>query len=234
MMSEIDVKGIIAIVGNFGSGKTEVAVNLAIRKKRDGLTVRIADLDIVNPYFRTREARGLLSRIGVDVVLPPEELLHADLPALSPAVAGMIRNPGELTILDVGGDDAGATVLASLADALAEKPVRAFQVINPFRPFTNTVQGCLEMRDRIEAASRIKIGGLIGNPHLMNDTTPEDVRAGCAFVRDVSAQSGLPLLCLAAADHLLPEAGFDGLSCPVLPIKRKLTFPWENAVNRGV
>ena len=103
---EIDLQGIVVIVGNYGSGKTEVSINLAVNKKRAGVDVKIADLDLVNPYFRTREARHQLSMLGIDMALPPEEYLQADLPILSPVVAGLIKNPVELTIIDDGGDDA--------------------------------------------------------------------------------------------------------------------------------
>ena len=96
---DISITGIVAIVGNYGSGKTEVAINLAVNRKRSGLTVRIADLDLVNPYFRTREARNTLEALGIKVILPPQEYLQADLPILSPAIAGMIRQPDGLTLL---------------------------------------------------------------------------------------------------------------------------------------
>ncbi len=109
---KIDLDGIVVIVGNYGSGKTEISINLAANRKREGLEVRIADLDLVNPYFRTREARVPLSEMGIDVVLPPKQYLKADLPILSPKIAGMIRQPSQLTLLDVGGNDVGATVLA--------------------------------------------------------------------------------------------------------------------------
>ncbi|MGD9106882.1 MAG: cobalamin biosynthesis protein CbiA, partial [Desulfobacterales bacterium] len=101
------IKGIVIITGNFGSGKTEVAVNLAVNRKRSGIDVRIADLDLVNPYFRTREAREPLAQLGIEVVLPPEKYLQADLPILSPAIAGLIRRPSQLTLIDAGGNDVG-------------------------------------------------------------------------------------------------------------------------------
>ncbi|MBW1765948.1 MAG: cobalamin biosynthesis protein CbiA, partial [Deltaproteobacteria bacterium] len=111
---EINLTGIVIIVGNYGSGKTEISINLAVNRKLKGIDVRIADLDLVNPYFRTREARGQLSELGIDVVLPPEKYLQADLPILSPSISGMIRQPNQLTLLDAGGDGVGATVLATL------------------------------------------------------------------------------------------------------------------------
>ena len=121
---EIQLKGIIIIVGNYGSGKTEVSINLAVNRKRAGLDVRIADLDLVNLYFRTREARKPLREMGIEVVLPPEQYMQADLPILSPMVGGMIRRPDGVTILDVGGEDVGATVLSALADSLKRQSER--------------------------------------------------------------------------------------------------------------
>ena len=105
-----DISGIIIIAGNYGSGKSETAVNLAAVSRKGGKSVKITDLDLVNPYFRSREAKKLLEDLGVEVVLPDAKYMHADLPILTPAVAGMIKNPAELTILDAGGDDVGVTV----------------------------------------------------------------------------------------------------------------------------
>ena len=158
---DINIKGVVVIVGNYGSGKTEVAINLAVKRKRDGVNVLLADLDLVNPYFRTREARSRLSDLGIEIILPPRKYHNADLPILSPKVGGVIRKPAELSILDAGGDGVGTRVLAALADMFRENPVEMLQVINPFRPFTTDVAGCLVMRDRIEAASRLKVTGLI-------------------------------------------------------------------------
>lgn len=149
---DIELEGIIIVVGNYGSGKSEVSINLAIDRKKAGMDVQIADLDLVNPYFRIRETKDLLSKMGIHVVLPPDQLLQADLPILTPVVSGMIRNPRELTLLDVGGDDVGATVLAALQDSFRTitGPLHMLQVINPFRPFTGSVEGCEKIRQKIE------------------------------------------------------------------------------------
>ncbi|QTA89805.1 cobalamin biosynthesis protein CbiA [Desulfonema magnum] len=230
---EIDLHGIVVIVGNYGSGKTEVSINLAVNQKRAGMDVRIADLDLVNPYFRTREARNPLSTLGIDMVLPPEKYMQADLPILTPAIAGMIRQPTEMTLLDVGGDDVGATVLASLAEPLRGKNIRMLQVVNPFRPFTDTVQGCLKIRDEIEKASKMTINGIIGNTNLIDETTMTDIYEGYDFVHALSEASGLPLEFVTITTELFPEADMKRFSCPVLPIERQLVPPWKKAANLG-
>ncbi|MEE4359462.1 MAG: cobalamin biosynthesis protein CbiA [Desulfococcaceae bacterium] len=226
---EINLKDIVIIAGNYGSGKSEVAVSLAIHCKKAGTDVCIADLDLVNPYFRSREAKSLLSKQGINLVLPPAEYMYADLPILSPAVAGLIRNPAPLTILDAGGDDAGATVLGALAHVLKDQEVRMLQVVNPFRPFTDTAEGCMHIRQEIEAASKIKCKGLIGNANLIDDTCAADIREGYAFVKNLSEQSGLPLEFITAPSGLLPELAETEFACPVLPIRRQLVPPWKRA-----
>ncbi len=173
-----EAKGLVVIVGNYGSGKTEVAINLAIERNEAGVTVRMADLDLVNPYFRTREARQILAEKGIDLVLPPQTYLHADLPILTREMAGLIGVPGPLTILDVGGDHVGARVLAALADAFKQRPFELLQVVNPYRPKTDTIDGCLLMKGEIENAAGLKVSGWIGNAHLMDETNPETIYAG--------------------------------------------------------
>ncbi|MCP4109257.1 MAG: cobalamin biosynthesis protein CbiA [Desulfobacteraceae bacterium] len=233
---KINLNGIVVVVGAYGSGKTEVCINLAVSMKHEGVDVRVADLDLVNPYFRTREARGLLSNMKIDLVLPPDMYMQADLPILTPAISGMIRRPAELTLLDAGGNDAGATVLAALGDSLKGKNVHMLQVVNPFRPFTDTIRGCLKIRDEIEKASKINMTGIIGNPNLIDETTPADILSGYDFVKNLSGESGLPLEFITVAAEFLPEIKTGHFSCPVLPIARQLVPPWKKAANyqRGV
>jgi len=224
---DIDLKGIVVICGNYGSGKTETAVNLAMVKKQDGLDVKIADLDLVNPYFRTREARGLLEDMGIDVVLPDIKYMHADLPILTPAVAGIIQQPSELTILDAGGDDAGVTVLAALADHLSKKQVQMLQIINPFRPFTENVEGCIKMKEEIEKSSKLKITGIVSNANLIDETTIEHIYKGYELLKDVSKATGIEMKFITAGSHLISQLDLNDFTCPVLKIDRKLKFPWK-------
>ena len=225
------IKGIVIIVGNYGSGKTEVSINLAVNQKLAGVDVKIADLDLVNPYFRTREARKPLLKLGIEVVVPEEKYLQADLPILSPAVAGLIRHPMDLTLIDAGGNDVGATVLAALADSFSNKHVHMLQVVNPFRPFTDTIESCLKMRSEIERASKMTINGIIGNANLIDETSVDDIYNGYDFVKALSVESRLPLEFITASVELLPEIDMGRFSCPVLPIERQLVPPWRKAAD---
>jgi len=223
---KIDLKGIVIIVGNYGSGKTEVSINLAANQKRQGMKVRVADLDLVNFYFRTREALPFLTDLGIELVLPPAEYLNADLPILTPAVAGMIQHPTDLTLLDVGGDDAGATVLSALADAFVGKSFRMLQVVNPFRPNTDSLAGCGKIRKEIEGASGMTIDGIIGNANLIEDTTVESIYEGYEFVSELSRETGLPLEFITVENRLLPLMDLNIVKCPVLTLDRQLSPPW--------
>lgn len=226
---DISLEGIIVIVGSFGSGKSEVAINLAAIRKQAGVQVTIADLDLVNPYFRTREARTQLTDLGIDVVLPAEKYMQADLPILSPAVAGLIRQPSQLAILDAGGDKVGATVLAALGDAFEQSPFRMIQVVNPLRPDTGTIAGCLKIKSEIEASAGLPISGFIGNANLIDETGAEEIYSGYEFATALAAESGLPLEFITIAEELLPAIDTQRFECGVLPIRRQLTPPWRQA-----
>jgi hypothetical protein len=226
---EINLNGLVGIVGSYGSGKTEISINLAVNRKQAGFNVGIADLDLVNPYFRAREARITLTNLGIKVILPPEQYLHADLPVLSPSIAGMIRESRDLVILDLGGDDVGATVLSALSDAFKGKQVHMLQVINPLRPQTSTVAGCMTMRDGIERAAQLPITGLIGNANLIDQTSAEDIYSGYEFVHTVAQESGLPLEFITVSQELLPKIDLERFVCALLPIHRQLVPPWLKA-----
>ena len=226
---QIDYNDVVIIVGNYGSGKTEIAINLAVDQKKLGKRVKVADLDLVNPYFRTREARSQLLEADIEVVLPPSQYMVADLPILSPKVAALIKEKNQLAILDAGGNDVGATVLGALAEPLKDRPVKMFQVINPFRPYTDTIAGCLKIRHEIEHASKLPMSGIISNANLMDETQASHILEGYSFAKTFARESGLPLEFLTVAEGLRPKLKIKQFSCPVLTIRRQLVPPWKMA-----
>ncbi len=221
-------RGIIAIVGGYGSGKSEISVNLArfLAKNRTESVV-IADLDIINPYFRSREAAAELEAFGVKSLIPEGALAYADLPIVIPDIKRAIeKNTGKL-ILDVGGDDVGARVLSSLSDAFVTGKYDMLMVLNERRPFTADVAGALRMKDEIEASSRLKFTGIISNTHLMDDTTAQTVLDGLDLAREVSAASGLPIYFLSAMNDIVSQCDPAKIDVPVLILDRALVKPWE-------
>ena len=222
------------VVGNYGSGKTEVSVNLAIFLRKHGYQVEIADLDIVNPYFRCREARALMEEHSIRVVVPPGAQSSADLPIVLPELKGMLRpDESRFTLFDVGGDDVGARLLSTLAPHLDKvareregQPYELWQVINGRRPFTDSVEGCLRMRESIERASRLKVTGLIANTHLMEQTTPDVIVEGFELAAEVGEATDLPVVCVAAMEGLADASEVKGLGAPVFRMHRWMLPPW--------
>jgi hypothetical protein len=218
---------VIAIVGSYGSGKTELSVNLSLQVAATGRRVQIADLDIVNPYFRCREAQALMQAHGIRVVVPPGAQAFADLPIILPEIRGMLRPPaGTLSVFDVGGDDVGARALASFRTSIRDGEYELWQVINAKRPFTDTVDGCLEMRRMIEDASRWTITGLLVNSHLIDETTVDVVMDGWRLAEAVRARTGLPIRFVAAMEHLADAPDLRSIDAPVLRLRRHMLPPW--------
>jgi hypothetical protein len=133
----------------------------------------------------------------------------------------------------VGGDDVGATILATLEEAFKGKSLRVLQVINPLRPFTETVEGCLKVRRQIEQASKLSVDGIIGNANLIDETTADDIYDGYDFVNGLCESSGLPLEFITVSRQLLPVVDSGQFACPVLPIERQLVPPWQKPVPLG-
>ncbi|ACR80839.1 MULTISPECIES: cobyric acid synthase CobQ [Kosmotoga] len=214
---------ILIFMGMFGSGKTEIALNVAFHLKESFEKVAIADIDVISPYFRSRDHTAELEKKGIKVITPPGQLMHADLPIISPAVRGFIENNEYRLVLDVGGNDDGAVVLGSLSYLLKKVNVSTFFVINPFRPFTDTVQKTVEHIERLSSKARMKIDYLINNANLGNETTPENVKYGEKFIKEVSKATEIPVAMTIVIDGLKEEK----LQFPVFNLKKHLKTPWE-------
>jgi hypothetical protein len=223
---------VTVFVGNFGSGKTEIAINYAMLLASTGQRVQLVDIDLVNAYFRSREARAYVQAHGVEVVAPEGEYAFADLPIMLAEVGGSLRSHPGRVVFDVGGDDLGARVLGGFAALLVEAQAAVLQVVNARRPFTDSLAGCRQMYDELEAAARVRIGGLVANAHLIGETTPEVVRQGVALAREMEQATGVPLVFAAVERGVLQQCGQADLGCPVLAIDRYMTSPWERSQRR--
>lgn len=214
----------VVLVGDYGSGKTEVAVNLALHlQQHDGRAVSIADLDLVNPYFRCREAVEPMEQAGIRVVIPQGGHRFADLPILLPQVKGLLQNRDELSLLDVGGDEVGSRVLSGLAPAFDPQQHELWFVVNANRPFNDTPEGCISTIRRIEGASHLQVSGLVSNTHLMNETTQTMVVEGIELAEHVGNQLSIPLRLVAAMSGVVAE--FES-RYPVLRMRRLMVPPW--------
>ncbi len=223
---ELD-RRLFAFVGNYGSGKTEVAVNFTIALSKVVKPVAIVDMDIVNPYFRCREAQEQLENEGIETIFPKGEYFWADLPIILPQVKGVLERKNGYVVLDVGGEDMGARILASLDDSLKEKDADYLFVLNLSRPFTDDVKGCLETFKMIEDAGKIRLTGIVLNTHLLLDTTPETIYNGYTKAREVAEKSRLPIRFVSIEKGLLAKLDMSQVPSPVLPLERIMRHPWD-------
>lgn len=220
----------VLLLGDYGSGKTEVAVNLALclaAVDGSGL-VTIADLDLVNPYFRCREALAPMEAAGIEVLMPKEGHQFADLPILLPGVKGLLQkeeNQGR-AILDVGGDEVGSRVLSALGAVLDPERHGVWFVVNMNRPFCDTAAGCIKVIQGVERASGMPVNGLVSNTHLMDETTTEMVLAGAALSQEVASLHGAPLKLVAAMEDHCAALNPKILGAPLLPMRRLMVPPW--------
>lgn len=222
----------VIIVGGYGSGKSEISVNLSrFLAQNSSESVSIADLDIVNPYFRSREASKQLEAFGVKSLIPAGPHVHADLPIIIPDIRNAIENPQGWLILDVGGDDVGARVLSSLADAFHPDIYEMLLVLNARRPFTADVDGTLRLISDIQDAARLKFTGIISNTHLMHDTTAEIVMEGLSLARRVSQRTALPIAFLSVVADIAKQLSPREIDLPLLVLDRALVKPWEHIGN---
>ena len=210
---------ILAVTGHFGSGKTEFAVSLslALAARGGGERLALCDLDIENPYFRSRERKALLDAAGVRVYSDPFDGRNgSELQTISAAIRAPLEDPGCRVICDCGGDRSGAMVLNQFKKYFRPGEYRLLCVVNAFRPGTDTPEKAAEQLRQIEAATGLKVGGLVSNGHLLRETTAEEISGGWRLTEETAAITGVPALCACCMESLLPEAG--GLGIPLFPV----------------
>jgi len=222
-LSPLSDKHLAIFGGPFGSGKTEVAINYALLSAASGRPTAIADLDIVNPYFRTSGQRARLEQAGIRVVAPSSRLAQFDAPALPGEITGLLRDAA-WSIFDVGGDPVGTAVLAGLVSQIAEKEYDFWIVVNQRRPQTRTRDDIIARVQEIEAAARLTVTGLVSNTHLSEQTIVEHMLTGHQLIEQAATQLRLPVAFAAVPASLVGQASW---KVPILPIVRRLRVPWE-------
>ncbi len=217
---------VTVVCGHYGTGKTNLSINLAIRCAEEGKRVTLIDMDVVNPYFRSSDYAEALTAKGIRVLGPNFANSNLDTPSLPAAIGDAILE-GERVIIDVGGDDAGATALGVYSRQLSGADPDVMYVVNRYRSQTTTPEEAVEILREIERAARIRARCIVNNSHLKQLTDADTVLASVPFAKKVSELTGLPIRFTAV------PAGVDLLNkIPnIMPVDVYVRAPWEKAGN---
>lgn len=213
------------IAGHYGTGKTEFAVNLALAMAGEGTSVILADLDIVNPYFRSRERRSLLEEAGVRLISSSQACSDADVPALPAELLTILEDRSLRGVLDIGGDPVGARVLARFQPKIVQEDYQLIYVLNANRPEVRDREKAISYLRGIEATTGLACTGIVNNTHLCGETTEDEIRKGAALAAEVSKETGIPVLCHVAEEKFV--SALSDLPETVFPITIKMKKPWE-------
>lgn len=193
-MDSRGIKRISIFCGHYGSGKTNVAVNYALRLKENGGEVSIADLDIVNPYFRTKDSMEVLRENGVRLISSEFANSNVDVPALPAETYSLLHNKEQLAVIDVGGDDRGALALGRYSEGICQDgDYELFFVINKYRPLTRDAASALEVMAEIEKACNMTFTAIVNNSNLGDETTAEDVLSSLNYAKEISQSARIPI-----------------------------------------
>jgi hypothetical protein len=218
---------ITILSGHFGSGKTEIAINLALKERKKYEMVAINDLDVINPYFRSREAADLFEKHDIELISPKGNLAAADLPIVSGEIYRVLHDPRYKLIIDPGGDKDGATALGQYYHEWKDmKPEMNF-VLNANRPYVSTLEGAMYTVREIEKVSRLKVTGLINNSNIGSATTMDEILRGFELSSLLSEKLQIPLLYTCVSSHLENEIEDFAKDHEVMLIQRFMKLPWE-------
>ena len=224
MNSLFDEAVFLVLTGNYGSGKTEIALNLAFEAAKQMKTT-LVDLDIVNPYFRSGEKADELRAAGIRTLMPTYAMTTVDIPALPAEIQSVFEVPSDKVIFDVGGDDTGAAALGRYYPSfmIRRKQTRMILVINRMRPLTREKDEILDLAQRIQSRGRLKIDLLVNNTNLADETTPEMIEEGEKTVLECAgALDGIPVI-TAGKEDVLKKCR---LSTPIYTVRRYMKPEW--------
>ena len=222
---------LIIIIGAYGSGKSEYSINIA-KKIRNTVAgdVCLIDLDVVNPYFRSRDVIDLLAKENIDVIAPDKKFGNADLPMISPRVKGAIKDLNRTVILDVGGDPAGSKALGRFEDDIKEREYEMIFVVNTKRPFTSNYEDIVEMKEMLENISKLKVSEIICNANLIEQTNIDLITDGIAIIKEVAEKQNLKFnnyLVMEDKNNIYPDE-INGIK--KINLEYFLAKPWETGV----
>lgn len=222
-----DDRRIRIITGHYGSGKTEFAVNYVkkLRESVDG-RVAIADLDIVNVYFRSREKKEELEEKGIQVIASNLDTAVADVPAVSGAMTMPVINKEYQYVVDLGGNDVGTLVLGRIKPLLDHAETDFFMVVNAYRPNTSTPEGIIEQMENLEYAAGLKVTGFINNTNLVRETTAECLLHGDEVLKEVTKRTGVPVKYVSYVKDVMTEEIPEGLSGELFPMEFNMRKTW--------
>ena len=227
-------KRLTLFAGHYGSGKTNIAVNYAMQLAGEGKTVSIADLDIVNPYFRTADSAKDLEAAGVHLISPQFANTNVDLPALPAEAYRLLTDKLSYGIMDIGGDDRGAYALGRYVPSIKEENnYRMVFVANCYRPLTRTPEEAMEVMAEIEAACKLKFTDIVNNSNLGTETDVDTVLQSLSYIEKLSQLSGLPVFAHTARADLAPELSQHLPNVMALTLQEKyFDLPEQKPANR--
>jgi hypothetical protein len=220
-------KRITILTGHFGSGKTEIAINLALNEKKIHEKTAINDLDIINPYFRSRDVSDIFQKQDIELIAPANRLATSDLPIVSGEIYRVLHDHRYRVIIDAGGDKDGAMALGQYYHEWEHLEPELLFVLNANRPYVSTLEGARYTIEEIEKAARLKVTGIINNSNIGNETSIAEIVNGYELSSRISDMLSIPLRYTTISADLEKEAESFATNHPVMFIKRYMKLPWE-------
>ena len=222
----MEYKRITLFAGHYGSGKTNVAVNYALALKKEFSRVAVADLDIVNPYFRTKDSEAMLEKNGIHLICSDYANSNVDVPALPAEAYAVLDDKSLYAVIDVGGDDRGALALGRYApEIISENDYEMLFVINKYRPLTRESRSTVEVMREIERAGGIKFTGIINNSNLGDETTAQNILDSLGYADEISQITALPIVMTTVKDDLYKSVA--GEVTGAVPIRLFVKQSWS-------
>jgi hypothetical protein len=219
---------ITILTGHFGSGKTEIAINLALNEKKIHNKTAINDLDIINPYFRSRDVSDMFEQKDIELIAPANRLATSDLPIVSGEIYRVLHDHRYRVIIDAGGDKDGAMALGQYYHEWKHLEPELLFVLNANRPYVSSLEGARYTIEQIEKAARLKVTGIINNSNIGSETSMADIKSGYEISLKLSNMLSIPLLYTTISVDLETEANCFAKSHQVMFIKRFMKLPWED------